>query len=257
MWSLYFVQALQSNLTANLSPYITSGFEEHSLLTVISIMTNIMTAACTMPIAKILNLWDRTFGFTIMTLIALLGLILMATCNNLATYCAAQVFYSVGFTGLIFTVDVMTSDTSSLRNRGLAFAFTSSPYIITAFGGSPLSERFHESNWRWAYGLVCFLLPLVTVPLLVTWQLAKRKAMKNQVLEKIPNNRTLAENIRYYLIEFDGKFIVWYFSVHSHADRIPKRSASSFSLPVSPCSCSHSPLPTPSLTNGARLTLLS
>ena len=91
MWLMYFVQALQSSLTANLSPYITSSFDGHSLLTVISIMTNIMTAACTMPIAKILNLWDRTVGFTLMLSISLVGLILMASCNNLATYCAAQV----------------------------------------------------------------------------------------------------------------------------------------------------------------------
>jgi energy-converting hydrogenase Eha subunit E len=91
MWSMYFVQALQSNLTANLSPYITSDFESHSLLTVIGIMTNIMSAACTMPVAKILNLWDRAIGFSIMMAISLIGLILMASCNGLATYCAAQV----------------------------------------------------------------------------------------------------------------------------------------------------------------------
>jgi hypothetical protein len=54
-------------------------------------MTNIMTAACTMPIAKILNLWDRTVGFTLMLSVALVGLVLMASCDNLATYCAAQV----------------------------------------------------------------------------------------------------------------------------------------------------------------------
>jgi energy-converting hydrogenase Eha subunit E len=88
---MYFVQALQSNLTANLSPYITSDFESHSLLTVIGIMTNIMSAACTMPVAKILNLWDRAIGFSIMMAISLIGLILMASCNGLATYCAAQV----------------------------------------------------------------------------------------------------------------------------------------------------------------------
>lgn len=205
MWLMYFVQALQSSLTMNLSPYITSSFEGHSLLTVISIMTNIMSAACTMPIAKILNMWNRTVGFTLMLSIALVGLILMAACNNLATYCAAQVFYYVGFTGLIFSVDVLTSDTSSLRNRGLAFAFTSSPFIITAFAGSPLSEQFHESNWRWAYGTIAILLPLVASPLVITWEVAKRKALKNHVLEKVPQNRSWKESFVYYAVEFDGK----------------------------------------------------
>ena len=91
MWLLYFMQALQNSLTANLAPYITSDFEGHSLLTVIGTVTSIMTAACTMPIAKILNLWDRVVGFSLMVALALLGLVMMASCNSLGTYCAAQV----------------------------------------------------------------------------------------------------------------------------------------------------------------------
>ncbi|KAL6404873.1 putative siderophore iron transporter mirb protein [Ilyonectria robusta] len=204
MWLLYFVNALQNNLTSNLSAYITSDFSEHSLLTVISTMTSIMTAACTMPIAKVLNIWDRTVGFTFMMVVAIIGLIVMASCHNITTYCAAQVMYSVGFTGLIFTVDVITSDTSSLRNRGLAFAFTASPNIITAFAGSPLSQQFHESNWRWAYGTVSILLPVVATPLLVTWWLAKQKALKNHVIEDTTPTRTWMESFKYYFVEFDG-----------------------------------------------------
>lgn len=107
---------------------------------------------------------------------------------------------------MIFCVDVLTSDTSSLQNRGLAFAFTSSPFIITAFGGSPLSEQFHESNWRWAYGTVAILLPAVATPLVITWEVAKRKAMKNHILERSPRTRSLFGTLTHYLVEFDGKF---------------------------------------------------
>jgi hypothetical protein len=46
-----------------------------------------------MPIAKVLNLWDRTTGFIIMIMIAIMGLIMMAGCHDIATYCAAQVRY--------------------------------------------------------------------------------------------------------------------------------------------------------------------
>ncbi|CAG9956672.1 unnamed protein product [Clonostachys rosea f. rosea IK726] len=204
MWMTYFVRALQSSLTMNLSPYITSSFEGHSLLTVISTVVSIMSAATTMPVAKILNLWDRTVAFSFMLTLSVIGLILNAACNDIATYCAAQVFYNVGSAGLIFSVDVLTADTSTLRNRGLAFAFTSSPYIITAFAGSPLSERFHESDWRWAYGTITILLPLVTLPIILTWSLARKKAIQNHVVEKDSVQRTLPESIKYYLIEFDA-----------------------------------------------------
>ncbi|PYI31847.1 MFS general substrate transporter [Aspergillus indologenus CBS 114.80] len=204
MWMLYFVSGLNNNLTANLSAYITSDFSAHSLLTVISIVTSVMGAACLLPIAKVLNLWDRTVGLGIMVLIAMMGLIMMAGCNNIATYCAAQAFYTVGFTGVIFCVDVLTSDTSSLRNRGIAFGFTSSPYIITAFAGAPLSNQFHATNWRWAYGTVCILLPVVALPLILTWEMAKRKADKEGRLQYKPRStRTWWQSIWFYIVEFD------------------------------------------------------
>lgn len=41
---LYFVNGLNFSLTANLGAYITSDFSEHSLLTVISIVTSVMGA---------------------------------------------------------------------------------------------------------------------------------------------------------------------------------------------------------------------
>ncbi|CAG8006923.1 unnamed protein product [Penicillium nalgiovense] len=204
MWLVYFVNNLNSSLTLNLSAYITSGFSEHSLLTVITVVTSVMGAACLMPIAKVLNLFDRTVGFVIMILIAIMGLIMMAACNNIATYCAAQAFYTVGFTGAIFCIDVITSDTSSLRDRGLAYAFTSSPTIITAFAGSPLSNQFHETNWRWAYGTICIILPIAALPLILTWEMAKRKADKNGRLQfKEKTARSWMGSIWYYVIEFD------------------------------------------------------
>ncbi|KAL2816440.1 siderophore iron transporter mirB [Aspergillus cavernicola] len=180
MWMLYFVNGLNSSLTSNLGAYITSDFSSRSLLTVITVVTSVMGAACLMPIAKVLNLWDRTLGICIMA------------------------FYTVDFTGVIFCVDMMTSDTSTLRNRGMAYGFTSTPYIITAFSGSPLSNQFHETNWRWAYGTICIILPIVALPLIITWELAKRKADKEGRLQYKPrSSRTWWQSFVFYFIEFD------------------------------------------------------
>ncbi|KAI1379297.1 MFS general substrate transporter [Hypoxylon crocopeplum] len=203
MWLIYFVNAFQSSTTSNLTAYVVSGFDQHSLIPVISIVSNAMCAACTMPVAKILNLFDRSKGFLAMAVLATIGLILMATCSNIAIYCAAQVFYNVGFTSLIYTIDVMTADTSTLSHRGLAFAFTSSPYIITAFAGPSAAERFYDYNWRWAFGCWAIILPLVVLPLFVVLQWNLRKAKKGGKLEQIPSGRTLMQSVWFYIIEFD------------------------------------------------------
>jgi hypothetical protein len=50
-----------------------------------------MTAACYIPIAKLLDVWGRTEGFLLLVGSATLGVILMATSHNLAIFCAAQV----------------------------------------------------------------------------------------------------------------------------------------------------------------------
>ncbi|KAK2737141.1 hypothetical protein FQN55_001257 [Onygenales sp. PD_40] len=211
MWCVYCVNAFQNSITGNLSAYVTSGFESHSLIPVISIVSSAMSSATYMPLAKILNLWDRSVGFLLMTVIATIGLILSATCHNIATYCAAQVFYSVGFAGIIFSIDVITIDTSTLRDRGLAFAFTSSPYIITAFAGPAAAEHFYESNWRWGYGCFAIVLPVVATPMFVLLRYNRHKAEKAGLLpERESSGRTWIQSIIFYVIEFDllGVFLL-------------------------------------------------
>ena len=91
MWLLYFVNAFQSSILYNLIPFATSAFEAHSLLTVIYIVANALSAAVYIPLAKMLDVWGRAEGFLLMIAFATLGLILMASCNGLSTFCAAYV----------------------------------------------------------------------------------------------------------------------------------------------------------------------
>ncbi|KAJ5802283.1 siderophore iron transporter mirB [Penicillium pulvis] len=179
------------------------AFQDHSLLPVISVVSSVMAGATYLPVAKILNLWDRTVGFLFMLMIATLGMVLMAACNSFELYAAANIFYSVGFTGIIFCIDVVTSDTSSLRNRGLAFAFTSSPYMITAFGGPAAADTIHDKNWRWGYGAWAIVLPFVAIPMVVMMQLGKRKAKRNGLVLRKPSGRTWSQSTWHYLVEFD------------------------------------------------------
>ena len=91
MWTLYLVNAFQASILTNLVPFATSDWESHSLLTVIYIVSNAMTAAVYIPLAKMLDLWGRAEGFVLMVAFATLGIIMMAAGNSLTTFCAAQV----------------------------------------------------------------------------------------------------------------------------------------------------------------------
>ncbi|KAK5800970.1 hypothetical protein VI817_003182 [Penicillium citrinum] len=204
MWLLYFSNAFEASLSTNLTPFVTSTFNDHSLMSVINVVTQVLTGATYMPVAKILNLWDRIAGFSLMLFIAILGMILMAATNSFELYAASNCLYSIGFTGMTFCVDVMTADTSTLRNRGLAFAFTSSPYIITAFGGPKAAETIYADNWRWAFGAWAIVLPVVATPLIVMMAMGKHKAKKNGLAPRQVSGRTWVESLWHYFIEFDA-----------------------------------------------------
>ena len=108
---------------------------------------------------------------------------------------------------MILSIDILTADTSPLKNRGLAYAYTSSPYIITTFAGPKIAERFHEDNWRWAFGTVAIILPVVAAPMFYMLQKSKRNAIAQGKLVVRKVERTWFGAIKHYLIEFDSKSI--------------------------------------------------
>lgn len=118
-------------------------------------------------------------------------------------------FYSIGFSGIIYTVAVLAADVTSLRNRGIAFAFTSSPYMITAFAGSKAAESFllDVKNWRWGFGAFAIIVPCVTLPLFVLLKLQLRKAEKQGLIMEETRNKWTLDGIWKNIIAFDCKSI--------------------------------------------------
>lgn len=92
-----------------------------------------------------------------------------------------------------------------MKSRGLAFAFTSSPFLITAFGGPKAAETIYQDNWRWGFGAWAIVLPIVAIPMIVIMQLAKRKAKENGYLAKDTAIATPKRDFMYYITELDGK----------------------------------------------------
>jgi MFS family permease len=137
-----------------------------------------------------------------------------------------QVFYSIGFGGMIYSVDVITADATKLKNRALAFAFTSSPYMITAFGGPKASEGFYDHiSWRWGFGAFSIILPFVAAPLFINLKLNLRKAEKQGIIIRRQTDRTLLQSILHYTMEFDR--------MHNHPpDFYDTNLYSSWSVPL-------------------------
>ena len=85
------MNAFQSSILYDLIPYATSDISSHSLLNVVYIVANAVSASVFIPLAKIVDIWGRAEGFLLMIVFATLGLVVMAAANSLAALSAGYV----------------------------------------------------------------------------------------------------------------------------------------------------------------------
>ncbi|PQE25990.1 siderophore iron transporter protein [Rutstroemia sp. NJR-2017a BBW] len=201
---VFFTISLQQQIQNNLSYYVTSSFALLPLVGTTSIVSSIVGGVSRLPIAKFVDLIGRAEGFAVMTGCAVIGLIMMAACRNVETYAAGQVFYWLGFDGMMYVLNVFMADTSSLKDRALVFAFSTTPYIATTWAGPPAAASFLKtSGWPWGYGAFAIITPAIALPILILLWVNQRKAERQGLIKKIPSGRTFGESFNYYFWEFD------------------------------------------------------
>lgn len=204
IWLTYFVEGMLSGAAVALAPYVTSAFAEHSLTPTVGILSSVIGGVTNLTIAKVLDVFGRPQGYLFCICLATVGLIMMAACNNVEAYAAAQVFYTVGNNGLQYSLSVFVADTSSLRNRGLMQAFASSPYMITCWLAGPISSGYlNGPGWRWCFGTFTFLVPAITLPLFGFLLYNYYKAKKQGLVPKRESRGTAWKSFLYYCREFD------------------------------------------------------
>ncbi|PVH77133.1 putative transporter [Cadophora sp. DSE1049] len=204
LYLVSFVELLMSSINSNLTAYVTSAFYSHGLLGATGIVATIAGGVSAFTIAKIIDIWGRVEGFLLMLLVVSLGLIMKAVCKNVTTYAAAHTFYWVGHLGLLYVIDVMLADMTTLKNRMLAFTINGTPTIATTFAGPAIAELFYEqSTWRWAFGAFCIILIGVSIPAAAVMLAQQRKAARLGALPERVHKRTRFESFKFYVVEFD------------------------------------------------------
>lgn len=196
--------AYSSGIASTLTPYVTSSFEAHSLTALTSVISSLVAGLFKLPYAKLIDIWGRPQGFALVVSCMVIGFIMMAACNNVKTYCAAQVFYMTGYNCVDFSLTIFVADTSSLQNRALMIAFISSPWIATVWAYGPTAQSILDTiGFRWGFGIWAIVLPVVCSPLFGLFYYNQRKAEKQGLLTTQPSGRTFAQNVIYYGREFD------------------------------------------------------
>ncbi|GAB7363710.1 hypothetical protein MBLNU230_g4278t1 [Neophaeotheca triangularis] len=205
IWLIYFVEGMLAQTQGALLPFVTSSFASHSLTPTVSIVSSVMSGCANFTIAKLLDVFGRQHGFLMCTILATIGLVMMAACQQVEAYAAAQVFSTIGNNGLQYTISVIIADSTSLRNRGLVQAIASSPNIITCWLAGPISTGFlNGPGWPWAFGMFSILVPVFAAPLYGLLQWHFRKAVKQDLVPKRERSRTFWQSTVYHAREFDA-----------------------------------------------------
>ncbi|KAF2724683.1 MFS general substrate transporter [Polychaeton citri CBS 116435] len=209
MWLIYFVEGVFSGMQAALNPFVTSAFAMHSLTPTVSIVSSVIGGCTNFTVAKMLDVLGRPTGYLICIVIATMGFIMMAACRTVEAYAAALIFYTVGNTGLQYTLSVFIADTSSLRNRGLMQAFATSANLITCWLAGPISTGFlNGPGWPWAFGAFSILVPAFSLPLYGLLQYYDLKAQRLNIVPGRNSHGAVWHSILYYCREFDAVGLV-------------------------------------------------
>lgn len=206
MWLVAFVLAFASGSITTLTPYVTSAFEEHSLTALTGVISSLVAGLWKLPYAKIMNIWGRPPALAIGVAWTVLGLIMMAGCNGVQTYCAAQVFYYMGYNSIDFSITVFIADTSKLRNRGFFIAYAASPWLITTWVyGYAVDDILAPGGmgFRWGFGVFSIVLPVVVAPLIFLFYRNEAKAKKAGLIPPRESRGSFAQTAYYYAREFD------------------------------------------------------
>lgn len=87
IWVNFFVVQMQQGTLANLTPFVTSAFTEHSLTATISVVSSIILAVSSLTLAKILDVFGRPQGYLASVIVTTVGLVMLAACNGVEEVC--------------------------------------------------------------------------------------------------------------------------------------------------------------------------
>ncbi|KAJ5133204.1 Major facilitator superfamily domain general substrate transporter [Penicillium atrosanguineum] len=204
IWVCFFMLAFHSSIQGNVIFNAYANFQKAPEVSTSAILGSVVGGVVKLPVAKIVNIWGRAEALVVFTGLFLVGIIVLASCTGPNGYAAGYVLYYVAYNAIYLILDVFIADTSGLRNRAFAFAFSSTPFICTAFTG-PLAAQsiLNMTTWRWAYGIFSIVFPFVLLPLAVVFKFYERKAEKMGLYQRTKNNRTSLQSLIHYIHEFD------------------------------------------------------
>lgn len=171
------VTSFELQITSLMTPFATSAFQQHSLVSTVTVIQGVVSAVIKPPMGKIADVFGRLESFTITIFLYTIGYIQQAASNNVKTFASAQIFWAAGFNGLQILQQIFVADTTDLLNRALYSTLFDVPFLWTVWAGPEVGNAIlKHTTWRWGYGIWAIILPVCFIPLAVSLFMNQRRA---------------------------------------------------------------------------------
>lgn len=136
--------------------------------------------------ARFADLFGRAAGFAVSILLFTLGVVVLATANNIQSLGAGIVFLAIGATGVSMCLNLLIADLVSARWRPAVAALTTVHFIINFGVSSKITAALVPLHWRWGIAMFSIINPLVTAPVIVVLARQQWRAYRAGCLAPYP-----------------------------------------------------------------------
>lgn len=183
-----YAYGLDGTLRYTYQPYATASFDDHSLLSSINVLRAVIAAAAQPTAGKIADVFGRVELICLSVFFYIIGTIVESVANDIQTFAGGAVIYQVGYTMVIFLVEVIIADITSTRARLLFSYIPALPFIINTWvSGDIANAVLGVTTWRWGIGMWCIIYTVCALPLLVSLMIVGRRAKK---MGKLSNSKS-------------------------------------------------------------------
>lgn len=156
---------LDASIRTIYTSYATSSFSEHSLLSTIQVINDVVGTVSQIVFARMSDHFGRLQLFSVGTLLYIVGTVIQSQVKNIKTYEAGAVFYNMGYTSVLLLLLLIMCNFSSLKWRLLYQYAQYLPFIIiTWVSNNIVCVSNPIKHWSWNIAMCVFIFPLSPLP---------------------------------------------------------------------------------------------
>lgn len=184
-----YVCELDAGIRQDSYSFAIAGFSNLGLLLALGVVKVVIRVATPPSFARLSDHFGRLTLLIVVVIFYVVGTVIVSQALNTETFCAGEVLYTLGRTGVASVILFIVADFSNLNWRLLCIFVTTIPYVINTWiiRDIFLSILTPDLKWSYATWIFAIIVPCSCIPLtctLVYMMMKARKTAEWKVLVK-------------------------------------------------------------------------